>query len=106
MGDVPHSIVVLDTGKLTRLNVIFDRAADKNTGGVREDKLASLLPLAFCDHDQAISVGYKYGLNPVLLNRKTSISRRMRRGPLKKEDMRVITRGPFISMFAGTKDIL
>jgi len=60
---------------------LFERAADKQLGGIREDKLMRLLPKG------ALTTA-KYGFYL-----KKSLK-------LRQKDLRVISRGPFLSMFS------
>ena len=70
--------------------------ADKKSGGIREDKLIRLLPNSCHEQDSAI-VARKYGLNYILLVAASKGKKRHRR--IRKKDMRVISRGAFLSMF-------
>ena len=70
--------------------------ADKKLGGVREDKLIRLLPDSCHEQDSAI-VAKKYGLNYILLVAAVKVKKRHRR--VRKREMRVISRGAFLSMF-------
>jgi len=69
--------------KLDRLNVIFERIADRKSGGIREDKLARLLPPAKPIYD------------------KFAYLREIEKLPKdKKLELRILSRGPFLAMFS------
>jgi len=122
------------SGRLKRLNVIFERAADRRSGGIREDKLLRLLP---------VGTAIKFGLDPAAFRRRQlewreqqkalqeresqaededgegAESQGKKRSKRKKKkrskrksaeirtmpDMRVISRGTFLAMFAYESSI-
>ena len=62
-------IVLLFTsfsGKLKRLNAIFERAADRRSGGIREDKILRILPSG---------TATKYGIDPAAVLRRLQLRR-------------------------------
>ena len=65
---------------MTRLNTLFERAADKKSGGIRQDKLVKILPKG-----QTTSLKYDAMLK---YDKKD------------KKDLRIISRGPFLAMFS------
>lgn len=71
--------------RLTRLNFVFEKAAERGLGGVRVDKLGRMLPA----DAPFVQEKYKY----LLGSRKESNTIK------KKDDIRVISRGPFLAMF-------
>lgn len=70
--------------RLKRLNLIFERAADQNFFGLREDKLLTILPP---------EAAGKYGLDPSAIQSRADAK--------KKSCMRVLSRGTFLAMFAN-----
>jgi len=73
--------------KLVKLNALFERIADREYGGIREEKLSKLIP-------SSPSNGLKYG----------HLQKKKRKGApinsLAAEDLRTISRGPFLAMFS------
>lgn len=65
-----HSFVLLLTcsfsGKLKRLNAIFERAADRRSGGIREDKILRILPSG---------TATKYGIDPAAVRKRLQLRR-------------------------------
>ena len=86
---------------MNRLNSIFDRVVDKKSRGIREDKLIKLLPTSCFEQDPSI-IAQKYGLNYDLLCSSSSEcnNKKKRRRKVRKKDMRVVSRGAFLSMFS------
>ena len=78
---------VTNGSKLVKLNALFERIADREYGGIREEKLSKLIP-------SSPSNGLKYG----------HLQKKKRKGApinsLAAEDLRTISRGPFLAMFA------
>jgi len=70
----------MNSQKLTRLNTLFERAADRKSGGIRQDKLARILPKG-----QITSLKYDAQLKS---DKKD------------KKELRIISRGPFLAMFS------
>lgn len=66
--------------KLTRLNTLFERTADQKSGGIRQDKLARILP-------KGLITSIKYDTQ-LKFDKKD------------KKELRIISRGPFLAMFA------
>ena len=54
------------SGKLKRLNAIFERAADRRSGGIREDKILRILPSG---------TATKYGIDPAAVLRRLQLRR-------------------------------
>lgn len=88
--------------------MIFDKIVDKESRGVREDRVVRLLPNSCFEQDPLI-VATKFGLNPMLFPSKEdradksipfSTPKKRRRSKVKKQDLRIISRGAFLSMFS------
>jgi len=79
--------------KLTRLNSIFEKAADRKLGGIRADKIARLLPTSSISREKYLTILGHLGID-CGKNSKTKIQLG------KKKDDRIISRGPFLAMFA------
>ena len=54
------------SGKLKRLNAIFERAADRRSGGIREDKILRILPSG---------TATKYGIDPDAVRQRLQLRR-------------------------------
>ena len=59
---LPHLL----SGKLKRLNAIFERAADRRSGGIREDKILRILPSG---------TATKYGIDPDAVRQRLQLRR-------------------------------
>ena len=59
---LPHLL----PGKLKRLNAIFERAADRRSGGIREDKILRILPSG---------TATKYGIDPDAVRQRLQLRR-------------------------------
>lgn len=69
----------VNSHKLTRLNALFERVANRTSGGVREDKLRSILP-------EGIFAKFEEQKN-------------------NETGLRIFSRGQFLAMFAYTSDV-
>jgi len=80
--------------KLTRLNALFQRVADRRSGGIRAEKLRRLLPPTSTDFSAS---KYQY----LLGGQEDMKPRKKKRGKKKVVPVptRVISRGPFLAMF-------
>jgi len=88
--------------KLNRLNSIFDRIADKTNRGIREDKLMHILPSSCLEQDPVI-VSQKYGIDCNVLmvfTKNENYINKKRRRKLRKKNLRILSRGAFLSMFS------
>lgn len=90
-----------NTRKLTRLNGLFHYLADRRTGGLRADKLHDLIISAGCSDFTTLKL--ESFLFPKLKVDGVEILRKQKRlfGKTEKTevDVRVISRGPFLSIF-------
>ncbi len=75
--------------KLVKLNTLFERIADRDCGGIREDRLLKLIP---SNSSNSIKFGH-------LQKRKKSGSSIDNRAVT--DDLHLISRGPFLAMFAN-----
>jgi hypothetical protein len=76
--------------KLVKLNTLFERIADRECGGIREEKLCKLIP-------SSPSNSIKYGHLQRKKRRGVTI---VRKNGAATDDLHLISRGPFLAMFA------
>ena len=77
------------------MNNIFEKAADRRLGGIREDKIIRILPSGTISKEKYNSIINDLGMQNGI-NKNTNENRSKK----KKKDLRVISRGPFLAMFS------
>lgn len=81
------------TDKLSRLNSVFERAADKRLGGIREDKLARILPSCSSSSKDKYEFLFPTSSTSLFTSKDSKKSNN-------NVEVRVVSRGPFLAMFA------
>jgi hypothetical protein len=86
---LPQNKFCTNTSKLLKLNLIFERAADRHSGGIREDRLLKMIPVSS-------PTKIKYGH----LKSRDRCLTKDRKNVVDEQALRIISRGPFLAMFA------
>lgn len=87
--------------KLSRLNVIFEKAADRRLGGIRTEKIVRILPSNAVSKEKYICILNDLGVLDEDSQRSSHINEYT--SAAKRTDAQVISRGPFLAMFANEK---